>query len=280
MYVDGLGRKWKGTQVVSNVRIKLDGGGAADLKYATRGGGASQDNLWKAAIDPVNPELVTFAGRSWSNNYPVTAGVVRPTNPPFSTLFPDVEAGIITRFRFPAAGGGSLVWSTYHHGDRITGLTVNAAGEPIVVGPSAPWDMVTTRGAYDRTADGSGAPGAGFISRLSADATQYLYQSFFGGSGGIADNFQTVPHVAYVTGNTVIVSGQTTSNDFPITATAVDPTSSNAIGGGASNEGFVTKITLDADASGDLSASAPALVTPADGATFTMGSLAALNGPE
>src|SRR2546428_12481428 len=123
--------------------------------------------------------------------------------------------------------------------------------------------MVTTRGAYDRTADGSGAPGGGFISRLSADATQYLYQSFFGGSGGIADNFQTVPQVAYVTGNTVIVSGQTTSNDFPITATAVDPTSSNAIGGGASNEGFVTKSTPDADASGDLTASAPALVTPA-----------------
>src|SRR2546428_14099030 len=121
--------------------------------------------------------------------------------------------------------------------------------------------MVTTRGAYDRTADGSGAPGAGFISRLSADATQYLYQSFFGGSGGIADNFQTVPQVAYVTGNTVIVSGQTTSNDFPITATAGDPTSSNAIGGGASNEGFLPKITPHAAPGGDLSAGPPALVT-------------------
>src|SRR5256712_12005625 len=168
MYVDGLGRKWKGTQVVSNVRIKLDGGGAADLKYATLIGGASQDNLWKAAIDPVNPELVTFAGRSWSNDYPVTPGVVRPTNPPFSALFPNVEAGLITRFPFPAAGGGSLVWSTYHHGDRITGLTVNAAAEPIVVWPSAPWDMVTTRGARDRASDGSGAHTRGFISRLDA----------------------------------------------------------------------------------------------------------------
>jgi hypothetical protein len=268
---DAFDRTWNGSQDAAVARLKLDGAGAADLKYATLIGGASQDNLWKAAIDPVNPELVTFAGRSWSNNYPVTAGVVRPTNPPFSALFPDVEAGIITRFRFPAAGGGSLVWSTYHHGDRITGLTVNAAGEPIVVGPSAPWDMVTTRGAYDRTADGSGAPGAGFISRLSADATQYLYQSFFGGSGGIADNFQSVPQVAYVTGNIVIVSGQTTSNDFPITATAVDPTSSNAIGGDASNEGFVTQIVLDADASGDLTADAPTLLSPADGATFHNG---------
>jgi hypothetical protein len=271
-------RTWNGSQDGAIARLKLDGAGAADLKYATLIGGSSQDNLWKAAIDPVNPELVTFAGRSWSNNYPVTAGVVRPTNPPFSQLFPEVEAGIITRFRFPAAGGGSLVWSTYHHSDRITGLTVNAAGEPIVVGPSAPWDMVTTRGAFDRTADGSGVPGGGFISRLSADATQYLYQSFFGGSGGIADNFQTTPQVAYVGGNTVIVSGQTQSNDFPITANAADPASSNAMGG--SNEGFVTKIALDADASGDLSASPPALVSPADGATFHNGLLGRLEWSE
>ncbi|HXI29824.1 MAG TPA: hypothetical protein VNG89_15405 [Vicinamibacterales bacterium] len=268
---DAFDRSWNGSQDAAIARLKLDGNGAADLKYATLLGGASQDNLWKAAIDPTNPELVTFAGRSWSNNYPVTAGVVRPTNPPFSQLFPDVEAGIITRFRFPAAGGGSLVWSTYHHADRITGLTVNSAGEPIVVGPSAPWDLLTTRGALVRTADGSGAPGSGFLSRLSADATQYVYQSFFGGSGGIADNFQSVPQVAFVSGNTVVVSGQTTSNDFPITAGAVDPQSSNAIGGGASNEGFVTKLALDPDASGDLVADPPTLTVPADGATFHNG---------
>ena len=268
---DAFDRTWNGSQDAAIARLKLDGAGAADLKYATLIGGASQDNLWIAAIDPTNPELVTFAGRSWSNNYPTTAGVVRPTNPPFSPLFPDVEAGIITRFRFPAAGGGSLVWSTYHHADRITGLTVNAAGEPIVAGPSAPWDMATTRGALDRTADGSGAPGAGFLSRLSADATQYLYQSFFGGSGGIADNFQSVPQVAYVGANTIVVSGQTTSNDFPITAGAADPVSSNAIGGGASNEGFVTKIALDADASGDVAADAPQLASPIDGAIFRNG---------
>ena len=273
---DAFDRTWNGSQDAAIARLKLDGAGAADLKYGTLIGGASQDNLWVAAIDPTNPELVTFAGRSWSNNYPTTLGVVRPTNPPFSQLFPDVEAGIITRFRFPAAGSPSLVWSTYHHSDRITGLTVNAVGEPIVAGPSAPWDMVTTQGAFDRTADGSGAPGGGFLGRLRADATQYLYQSFFGGSGGIADNFQTVPQVAYVTGNNVIVSGQTSSNDFPITATAVDPTSSNAIGGGASNEGFVTSIALDPDASGDLTASPPALVSPADAATFHNGLLGRL----
>src|SRR5262249_48203576 len=220
----------------------LDGGGAGDLKYATLTGGASQDNLWKIAIDPTNPELVTFAGRSWSNNYPTTAGVVRPTNPPFSPLFPDVEAGIITRFRFPAAGGGLPLWAAHHPPGPGTRPTGDSAGQPPPRRPPGARGHGTPRGAIVRTADGSGAPGAGFLSRLSADATQYVYQSFFGGSGGIADNFQSVPQVAYVGANTVVVSGQTTSNDFPITAGAADAVSSNAIGGGAPDQGVLPQV--------------------------------------
>lgn len=267
-------RTWNGSQDAAIARLKLDGAGSADLKYATLFGGAGQDNLWIAAIDPLNPELVTFAGRTWSNDYPVTPGVVRPTNPPFSELFPEVEAGIITRFRFPTAGGGSLMWSTHHHSDRITGLAVNADGEPIVVGPSAPYDMPTTRGAFEVVADGPGSPGGGFIGRLNATATQYVYQSFFGGTVGLRDLYDISPQVKYFSGNTVIVSGQTASNDFPITPSAADPVSSNP--SGVFNEGFVTKITLDADASGDVTAAAPTLLSPPDGVTYHNGYLGRL----
>src|SRR5262245_28581545 len=265
---------WNGSQDGAIARLKLDGLGNADLKYASLYGGSSQDNLWALAIDPSNSELVTFAGRSWSNNFPVTAGVVRPTNPPFSQLFPDVEAGIVVRFRFPAAGGGTRVWSTYHHGTRITDVAVNAAGQPIVVGPEAPWDLPTTPGAFQRAARGTGVPGSSFLSRLDASATQYVYQSFLGGSaGGVSDNFQLVPQVAFVTGNTVLVSGQTSGYDFPVTAGVADPTSSNGVGGSASNEGFVLRIALDPDASGDLTATPPTLTSPPDGATFRQGSI-------
>jgi len=263
---------WNGSHDAVIARLRLDGAGAADLKYATLIGGSSQDNFWVAAVDPTNPELVTFAGRSWSNNYPTTPGVVRPDNPPISPLFPNTQAAIVTRFRFPATGGGSLVWSTYHHAVRITGITVNDAGEPIVVGPEAPWDLPTTRGAFKRIARGSGTVSASFISRLSADATRYVYQSFLGGGRGAeGDSLQTTPQVAHAAGNTVIVSGQTTASDFPVTPSAADPTSSNAAGGGASSEGFVTEITLDPDASGDLTADPPALVSPADSAIFHNG---------
>ncbi len=265
---------WNGTLDGAIARLKLDGLGNADLKYATLMGGASSEEFRSLAIDPSNSELVTFAGRTWSNDFPTTPGVVRPTNPPFSPLFPEVEAGMIARFRFPAAGGGIRVWSTYHHADRISSVAVNAAGQPIVVGPSAPWHLATTQGAFDRTAHGSGSAGAAFISRLSADATQYLYQSFFGGSGGEADNFQETPQVALVGGNTVVISGQTASHDFPVTPLAHDTTFAHP--GNLGNDGFVTKIALDADASGDLAAIAPILVSPPNGATYRNGTLARL----
>jgi len=268
---------WNGSQDGAIARLKLDGAGAADLKYATLIGGAGQDNLWSVALDPTNPELVTFAGRSWFSDYPVTPGVVKPTNPGFSELFPNNEAGVITRFRFPAAGGGTLVWSTYHHGKRITGVTVNAAGEPIVVGPEASWTLVTTRGAFDRTANGVagvGTRGEAFIARLDANATQYVYQSFLGGSESEEDLFQVVPSVSWVAGNTVVVSGQTNSPDFPTTPGAFDTSQGNP--DGSSIDGYVTKIALDADASGDLTADPPTLIQPADGAVFRNNALVRL----
>jgi len=142
--------------------------------------------------------------------------------------------------------------------------------QPHTVTKPAASTVLTTVGAFQRAARGSGTFGGSFVSRLDANATQYLYQTFFGGSaGGASDNFDTVPQVALVTGNTVLVSGQTTAYDFPVTALAADPTSSN--GNGSGNEGFVMRLALDADASGDLSAAAPALLSPPDGVTFRNG---------
>ena len=89
-----------------------DGAGAADLKYATLIGGASDDNFFSVTVDPLDPTFVTAAGMSWSDNFPVTAGVVKSTNSVFSPLF-NSQAAIVTRFHFPSGGPNTLVWSTY-----------------------------------------------------------------------------------------------------------------------------------------------------------------------
>ena len=139
-------------------RLKLDGAGAADLKYASLLGGASDDNLWGVAFDPANPQNVVVVGESWSDNYPTTAGVFKPNNPPFSALFPSL-AGIITKFNFPATGGGTLAWSSYfgsegfeRAGEGVTDVAINSAGEIILTGRTERSLFPTTRGAYDRYA--------------------------------------------------------------------------------------------------------------------------------
>src|SRR6185295_13862188 len=77
---DAFDRSWTGSQDCILARLKLDGAGAADLKYATLIGGSNMDNFYGVAVDPLNPDVVTAVGMSWSDNFPTTPGVFKPTN--------------------------------------------------------------------------------------------------------------------------------------------------------------------------------------------------------
>lgn len=277
---DAFDRTWNGSQDAVLARLHLDGAGSADLKYATILGGANQDNAFGVAVDPTNPELVVVVGGSWSDDFPTTLGALKRTNPPFSPLFP-AENGFISKFRFPAAGANSLVWSTYFGGtdfasEAVSDGVINGLGEVIVSGRSRSFDFPTTRGAFDRTHAGTrnNASDDGFVSRLSADGAQILYSTFFGGSDGDEDNFRISPQLAYVTGNTVLVAGSTASSDFPITPGVLDGTFGNPEGGTA--DGYVMRLSLDPDASGDVTVNAPALLSPLNGASTSASGLARL----
>src|SRR6185503_1185181 len=209
-------------------------------------------------------------GHSWSDNFPVTAGVIKPTNPPFSALFP-AEAGIVARFQFPASGGGSRVWSTYfgsagfeRAAEEIRDLAISATGDVIIAGKTDRTAFPTTRGAYDRTHAGGTD---GFVARLSGNGAQLLYSTFFGGADNDDDLFQFTPLISYVAGNTVLVAGGTTSTDFPVTAGALQEIHGNpeAVG---TEDTYVMRLALDADASGDLSVDAPVPLSPANGTSF------------
>ena len=260
---------WNGSQDAALARLKLDGQGSADLRYATLIGGSSQDNIFGVAVDPANPELVTVAGRTWSWDFPTTPGVFKPTNQRGSDLFPDVEDGFVVRFRFPATGGGTLLWSTYLGApqntelDAASDVAVGNAGEAIVVGRTGALDFPTTRGAFDRTTAGV------FAARLSASGAQLLYSTFFGGTAGNIDSERISPRVAHAGGNTAVIAGATESADFPATAGAFDRTFNSEASGGS--DGYVIKLALDADASGDVAADPPVLLHPAEGATIPFG---------
>jgi hypothetical protein len=261
---------WNGTQDAALARLKLDGAGTADLKYATLLGGASDDNLWGVAYDPTNPQNVVVVGESWSDNYPTTAGVFKPSNPAFSALFPSL-AGIVTKFNFPATGG-SRVWSSYfgsegfeRAGEGVTAVAINNVGEIIIAGRTERSLFPTTRGAHDRTHAGGTD---GFLSRLSSNGATLLYSTFFGGLDDETDFFLITPLLDYVGGNTVVVAGNTGSTDFETTSAALDRVHGNPEGVSAV-DGFVLKLTLDPDNSGDVTADPPTPMRPINGASFS-----------
>jgi hypothetical protein len=270
---DAFDRTWNGSQDCFLARLKLDGAGAADLKYSTLIGGSNMENFYAVAVDPNNPALVTAVGMTWSDNFPVTAGAIDPTNPRFSELF-ESQSSIIVRFHLPVGGPGTRVWSTYFGPDksaniRATDVTINNVGEPIVVGLMGTRELVTTRGAFDRLPEGELNGGNNFIVRLTADARQAPYVSYFGGSLADSDQFYMSPALAYIGGNTVIVASSTSSIDFPVTEGAFD-TSYNSVMLGS--DGYVMRFTTEPDNSGDLTVGLPTLLSPPNGVTFGSGS--------
>ena len=274
---DAFDSTWNGSEDGYLARFKLDGAGTADLKYATFLGGVNQDVIEAVAIDPTNPQLVTVAGWAWYDSFtgpffPTTAGVFKPRltpQPAPTQLFPHNKTGFVARFRFPATGPASLVWSTFAGGnweDFLSDVAVDETGAAIVVGGTRSYDLQTTRGAVDRTQGGVGTDSHDcFVWKLSPNGDQLLYSSYLGGSYEDCEAVLTIgAKVAYLGNNTIAMAGTTGSGDFGTTAGAVLRTTDEVHDG---VNPFVAKLTLSADASGDITASAPTLLSPASGST-------------
>ena len=257
---DAFDRTLNGNADVYVARLRLDGAGAADLKYSTLLGGNDTEQVLGMALDPNNQNQVTIAGWTFSGNFPTTPGALLTTH--FAPI--DTTMAFVTRLQFPAAGGGSLLWSTFYGApgnQQADDVVVDNTGAAIVVGANGTLNPPTTERAYDRTPNQSD----GFICRISSTGSQLLYSSLLGGS-----SFENHLNVAYVGGTTVIVAGQTKSTDFPTTPGAIDRVYGTNGSPSAFNvyDIFVAKMTLEPFENGDVTATPPALVSPADGAAF------------
>ncbi|HZB45901.1 MAG TPA: hypothetical protein VE360_11675, partial [Pyrinomonadaceae bacterium] len=252
-------------------RLKLDGNGAADLKYSTFIGGNDTDEGYAVALDPTNPTDVLVGGVTYSTvstaRFQTTAGTLRPSS--------DSVDGFVMKFRFPSTGGGQLVWSTLFGGflyEEVSDLAVDGAGAIVISGHSNSFDLPTTQGAYDRTV----AISSGllffdaYVARLSPDGARLLYGTYLG--GGFNDERT---HLALTGPDTAVVSGWTKSQDFPVRPTAFDAVLNHDGAGGAAVpfDGFLARLTLLADGDGDDTVSAPALLAPAGGAQVTVNDL-------
>ncbi len=255
-------------------RLKLDGAGAADLRYSTYLGGAQWiESANGVAVDPNDPELVTVVGFTRSGDFPTTAGALQRTHP----VPVDGSVAFVTRFRFPAAGVGSLLWSTLFGApgnQHANDVVVDSTSAAIIVGGTAVNNPLTTERAFDRVPNktvGFGTSDA-FVARISSDGSQLLYSTLLGGFAG-----ESGQDIVYAGGTSVVVAGLTNSPDFPVTVGAFDPVyaadgrqSGGSTPGTLADDAYISRLTLEAPAAGDTTPPpAPELRWPPEGATYT-----------
>jgi hypothetical protein len=265
---DAVTRTHLGASDTFLARLRLDGTGTGDLKYATILGAFYIDEATGVALDPNNPELVTLSGYSRSWDFPTTAGAWKRA-PLFLADSVPYYSGFLVRFRFPASGGGSLVWSTLVGGTTFTGqfadsVLIDGSGDVIVVGSDIAGSFPTTDRSYKRL------PAKGdFLARFSGDGRNLLYSTLLHNPSGVLVVRKKIvssgPHA-------VVVAGSTLFTDFPTTPGAFDRVfgSNGTSDGFHTYDGYVAKVTLDPNTSTDTTAAAPALLAPANGATIPL----------
>jgi hypothetical protein len=104
---DAWARTHLGASDAILARMKLDGAGSADLRYATILGGTYVDEAGGVALDPNDPARIVFSGWSRSWDFPTTPGTLKRA-PVFIVYGKPYYFAFAAQFRFPAAGGGAL----------------------------------------------------------------------------------------------------------------------------------------------------------------------------
>jgi hypothetical protein len=184
---------------------KLNATGSA-LVYSARFG----NNLSGVAVDGSGNAYLT--GYSYDSS-PGTPGA-------YQTVVAGGTDAVITKLN-PV--GAALVYSTYlgaNGGDQGFGVAVDSAGNAYVTGQAGSLDFpITTEAAKSAT----GPYTQVFVTKLNSSGSTLAYSTFVGGTGTDAGNA-----IAVDAGGNAYVTGQTTSNDFPVTQSAAQTTPGGA----------------------------------------------------
>ncbi|HET6203435.1 MAG TPA: hypothetical protein VFI25_11615 [Planctomycetota bacterium] len=185
---------------------RLDPSGST-LLYSTLLGGGSGDVAQALGLDATGAAIVS--GVTSSSDFPVTPGAFDTSSQGSSDVF-------VTRLN---AAGSALLYSTYlggGNGDVAEDLAVDAAGVATVVGVTSSNDFPTTPGAFQTGGQG---PSDAFVARLDASGSGLVFSTLLGGGGGdVGRGVRLAPSGA------AVVTGDTSSSDFPTTPGAFDTT--------------------------------------------------------
>lgn len=188
-------------------KLSPDGRHVVWSTYLAGSGGSYAQAL---AVDGTGAAYV--AGMAYPHGMPTTVGAFQPEDVGIS------EAGFVAKLE---PGGRRLIYSTYlggagEGGGNIGALAVDGAGNAYVTGYTEGGDFPVTPGAAQgpESVAASGAP-SGFVTKLNATGSGLLYSTLLGGSG-----WTTPGGIAIDREGDAYVAGDTSSQDFPVTAGA------------------------------------------------------------
>ncbi|HJU84492.1 MAG TPA: Ig-like domain-containing protein [Holophagaceae bacterium] len=219
-------RSWGGGDDGFVAKFSADG---SSLLWSTYLGGTINDYVSAMSLD--SSGNLILAGRTFSTNFPTTAGAFQRVN----TSTQGYAEGFVSKL---SANGSSLLWSTYLGGskwDVIDGLALDATGNAVVSGSSSSSNFPTTVGAYRTTLAGTLDS---FVAKLSADGSRLLWSTLIGSISSANGGAKT--SLAVDTGGNAVVASSSDSASFPTTPGAYQTT----LAAGATN-GVLTKLSAD-----------------------------------
>ena len=224
---------------------KLNPTGSA-LVYSTYLGGSGEDGstidgnyaLIQVAVDAAGDAYV--AGFAASRDFPVTSGVLQPSNNAPAAAGTNPAGTNITLSKLNSTGSG-LLYSTFlggGTGDFSEGLAVDSLGNAYVTGYTYSSDFPVTSGAFQGTDKGA-ANGANtaFAAEINPTATALVYSTFLGGSGG-----DDAYGLALDSSGNLYLTGTTMSSDFPVSHSALQSANHSTAGPDGCGSAFLTEL--------------------------------------
>ena len=211
---------------------KLNSAGSA-LVYSTFLGGSQSDAATAVALDPSNQAYVI--GSTSSTDFPTSTAAFQRTNPSPLSYY---ASGFVTCVN---ASGSALAYSTYLSGSggaTLSAIALDSQQNAYVAGQARSADFPTTNGVFSTAFSGFSEA---FVTKLNYYGSSLLYSTFLGGSGDDAAHT-----IAVDSSGSAIITGTTTSQNFPITPGSFPPVQLFNFYGSLQNVLFLSKLNASA----------------------------------
>ncbi len=219
----GAAQKSLGTGAVSNAFVvEIDPSGSAEL-YGSYLGGGNYDGAYGIAVDAAGHAYVV--GIAYSQDFPTTTGALQ------TSLLGGYDA-FIAKFDMAKVGATSLIYSSLLGGSggaTAYAIAVDTGGQAYVTGSTTSADFPITPNAFQPAPRGAATETA-YVAKMNATGSALIYSTYLGGG-----NTDYGYGICLDVRGDAVVTGNTVSADFPVTARAVQAT----YGGGDNGDAFV-----------------------------------------